>query len=1027
MTTLIIHLTDIHIERANDPILGRAKLLAAAATSDLSVKADHCHLVLSGDIAQSGRPEQYEFASGFISQVASELRARTSVEPKVFIVPGNHDCLLPADMSARLDLIDSIKTKGSTTARESQLLDAQSAFWDFVGKLNPQQQRTNAWETTLTDDAAALSYVGINSALLASGANDQGKLSVPVSALSHDRGKCLVAYVMHHPLSWMESNNSNKLLEHMRERADLMFFGHEHRDDLTRIDVLYNDATYEAYFGDVLQDRSNLLMRSGFRTIALDQEGDLIKAAAYKWSFTNYERDDARTDADWRPFKRNNGRGNVLSFTNRHLEWIDDAGAAYTHRRKENLQLADIFVWPSLRQNIRDAEQTVLIESSKCTADKLFNETPIGSVVFILGDEQSGKTTLAKQFCLLFRKLNHFPLYLSAKDSSSPIQLGSATGMERAVSKQYGEHSINEYIQLSAEKRVLIIDDFELVKGNSEAKKALFENLSNKFARIFVFVNSSPGFEISIDSMTITAAGVKTLVYDFLPLSYKVRAELIEKWLSIGQQTEVEREEIESLAIRCARVVDDTLGRNLIPSVPIFVLIILQQAEAERDLSTVIKNGSQGFLYQALITQTLQKKVPLFSVDTATTYLTMFAGKLFVGKADGLDDKALLAFHLGHSTDYDLDYKFDRVRSQFMGADIWEEKSDLIAFRYTYLYYFFVANYLCSAEAEFRYAAVDILLDTIHTERSANILLFLAHLSLDHKIIMSLMARAHSCFEGVAQYDLFASANLLNKVGSNQVRQVYIEYANARDRLEEFENSFPQDESVVDEAEKFDALKDQDLVIGINRSFKTLQVLGQVLRNHSGSLKGPVKKDIMESCVGLGLRTLGALFKTIDITAQSMIRHRLDQEFANISEYKLKSKELQAEAEEVLKGMVINIAVGTLVKISSAIGSEELGPTIEKVLMPTVTGTRSVVDLAVRLEHFAKFPAESLSEFRLRKVSANEVMPAAVIRRFICRRFYLFPDRHELKARVCDAWSISRKAFHLGVAKKQQRAIALRK
>ena len=115
-----------------------------------------------------------------------------------------------------------------------------------------------------------------------------------------------------------------------------------------------------------------------------------------------------------------------------------------------------------------------------------------------------------------------------------------------------------------------------------------------------------------------------------------------------------------------------------------------------------------------------------------------------------------------------------------------------------------------------------------------------------------------------------------------------------------------------------------------------------------------------------------------------------------------------------MRGLVLNIAAGTVLKIAGSIGSEELTPTIERVLKPENGGSRSLIDLAVRLEHFSKFPQDEVVDFRGKKLSADQIMPAAVVRRLIIRRFHLFPDRKELKAKICDLYGIARTPFQLG-------------
>jgi hypothetical protein len=50
-----------------------------------------------------------------------------------------------------------------------------------------------------------------------------------------------------------------------------------------------------------------------------------------------------------------------------------------------------------------------------------------------------------------------------------------------------------------------------------------------------------------------------------------------------------------------------------------------------------------------------------------------------------------------------------------------------------------------------------------------------------------------------------------------------------------------------------------------NAAFKTIQILGQVLKNFTGSLRGGPKRQLMEECYGLGLRVLGNIFRVAEL------------------------------------------------------------------------------------------------------------------------------------------------------------------
>ncbi|MFZ1202841.1 MAG: hypothetical protein WAN97_00905, partial [Candidatus Acidiferrales bacterium] len=72
MKICIVQLSDIHVKRSDDSVLGRGRSVATSAINAAS-SADAYLLAVSGDIAFSGRSEQYKLAERFLGEVRSQL------------------------------------------------------------------------------------------------------------------------------------------------------------------------------------------------------------------------------------------------------------------------------------------------------------------------------------------------------------------------------------------------------------------------------------------------------------------------------------------------------------------------------------------------------------------------------------------------------------------------------------------------------------------------------------------------------------------------------------------------------------------------------------------------------------------------------------------------------------------------------------------------------------------------------------------------------------------------------------------
>jgi len=194
--------------------------------------------------------------------------------------------------------------------------------------------------------------------------------------------------------------------------------------------------------------------------------------------------------------------------------------------------------------------------------------------------------------------------------------------------------------------------------------------------------------------------------------------------------------------------------------------------------------------------------------------------------------------------------------------------------------------------------------------------------------------------------------------------------------------------------------------MSLNAAFKTMQVLGQVLRNHAGELEAPAKKEIAETCVALGRRALSFIVDSVTISGAIYIAVRGEKLRA---EAYGTDAEIAEELAGYLPGLVVATAVGTSIKIANAIGSEDLETTLRDVLRGD--HSKELLGGIVKLEHFSDFRSADLLQLKKERMSGSEFLPYAVLRRFIIRRFYIFPSREELRRSVCRAFEIESRPF----------------
>jgi len=220
----ILHIADLHarVDREREMAL-RFDALARDVSAGPKV-----HIIaLTGDIAFSGKPEQYNLAVKHLSALCKRLGVRQS---SVVICPGNHD----VDRS----LIDVVTEQGL----KRTLIDSQAADDEFDHPRHalPQQEQYMTFVNTFTGipcpgTARTTLLVGVasfNSAWRCADDNSRETLfltlpQVHTLAAGVENADLRIA-VVHHPLDWYHPTERDIVQRDFLRRFDLVLTGHLH-------------------------------------------------------------------------------------------------------------------------------------------------------------------------------------------------------------------------------------------------------------------------------------------------------------------------------------------------------------------------------------------------------------------------------------------------------------------------------------------------------------------------------------------------------------------------------------------------------------------------------------------------------------------------------------------------------------------------------------------------------------------------------------------------------------------------------
>lgn len=244
--TLLLHLSDVHFRKgevgtAMDPNAHlRAELLREAVIQCERIGAAPDAVLVSGDIAFAGDPDEYAYALAWLDELCRKCGTTLSA---IFVVPGNHDIVRAVTsrnliQSIHRDIknssavtLDGVLRGLLTDTETSRLLfEALGAYNSFAGQffcdLLPPE-RTVARRDLLLNDGSILRLSGFNSTFVSSAADRKGDLFIDPACFQLVRERGVEHLVMcHHPYAWLRQGDA--LRDFLNDFARIHLFGHEH-------------------------------------------------------------------------------------------------------------------------------------------------------------------------------------------------------------------------------------------------------------------------------------------------------------------------------------------------------------------------------------------------------------------------------------------------------------------------------------------------------------------------------------------------------------------------------------------------------------------------------------------------------------------------------------------------------------------------------------------------------------------------------------------------------------------------------
>lgn len=521
-----------------------------------------------------------------------------------------------------------------------------------------------------------------------------------------------------------------------------------------------------------------------------------------------------------------------------------------THSKKTTVVLEDIFVYPEL-----DKYDPIEGEQEEQDSEDVINNFTQNNIskILIVGSDQSGKTTLCKQIFSKLRNKNYFPIYISDKDTIQTSNLESK--ILNCFQEQYENLSIEEVDK----KRIIpIFDNFHLVLR--KYKKRYIEHISSYPYQV---VTVDDVFNFSLEDEALTSSFTQFKIKEFTP---PLRDKMLRKWINLSDNRHFSKNEIEILKDidEKTELVNFSLGSGIMPSYPFFIISIISIHEMSNPLDKIT---SQGHCYQALIFMSLTKQgVDYDKIGIYINFLTELAFFFYQENKTDASEIELKHFLDNYQKKYYLPIKIEELLTNLRKAKIITLNSlSNYSFSYEYIYYFFVAKYLAEDPEKHR-NLIERIIANLHKDENAYITIFISHHSKDISILDTIILNALFLFDSYQAATLSKNELVFFDEQSNEMADAVLSAENRSNQTRErrLEISKAQEKNYKTEKKKNKSNPEDDfLENNLRRSIKTVEVMGRILKNRSGSLEKKRLEEILEQAIEVHLRILTSFLDTI--------------------------------------------------------------------------------------------------------------------------------------------------------------------
>jgi hypothetical protein len=988
MTAVVLHLSDIHIRSSKDWILDKADRIAPCAFGSLP-EATAVFIVVSGDIAWSGRADEYTAAKILLLEIRDRLRTERDIPVHFVITPGNHDCDFSLNTNTRRLTIAGVLSEPKEI--DESVIDTGCAiqihFQQFVEELHSVDETRvgdKLWTShRFTVEGKELIFDALNVSWCSRIREEPGTLVFP-----HERyKKCLEdvvdlrVTVIHHPLNWFSQAVYHPFKQMLRSLSNVIISGHEHVGGVG--EDMNADSGHSAYIeGCVLQDDQNP-SESSFNVAEMNLIDGTYRSTKYVWdTHAKYYR--TSEEGSWSDFRSVPKKAiSRLPLNDSFHQLITDPGAAFQSSTRSSIKLADLYVYPDMKEPFEKAEVKRILSTSV-----LQDLSRIEGGALLAGEEKVGASSLLYMLFAHFHDVGLMPIYVRGADLKSATERDVDIAIHKSVIEQYGEAQFEKFLQLSSAKKVLLLDDFDDGPIKSNAYRArLLVALSNRFKYFIVVVSELFDHKASVAPHADGKLG-NLSEFRLLPFGFTLRAQLVTRW--IRRTADDGSLDEGALLARCdqaERLLDAVLARNIVPALPLYLQTLLQSIDA--GVSGGFEESGLGDYYDFLIKEGMRTaSIPKRKWGGVIEYCSHLAWQMHATEHKELSLDEFREFNSRYSNT-EVTVNAESRLDELLRARVLSQSGDYVRFRYHYIYYFLKGRFLSSKLDDLAVLAhVQECCAHLYVRENANTILFLAHHAFNQPVFLDCVVNAlNEPFKSVLPVAFMGTdTNKLAefvrdlpapKYTGEDPEQVRERENNRRDRMED------DFDGMADKKQDGDELTFIPQMVSL---FKTVEILGQILKNQIATVGRARRVELLQLLMKGPLRVARAyfdFFMTHSEQAQGELAALLAKQKGGGDEQKR-----QDLARKILAQMLQYTSYGFIAKTVSSISSNELIADIESAAKLINTPAAKLIAVGVRLDSPKNLPRAEIR--KLLGDVKSDFIATRVLQMLTLQRLYMF-------------------------------------